>query len=466
MKPLLKYCSATAAMIISLWAAPSWGSGLDGGQAAEGGVAIGPGANAADESVAIGKNASTGKFNSLAIGENASTAGGNSISIGYNSSVQGDINDGTAIGIKAKVTNSASGSVALGNFSIATRNNEVSIGGDGISRILSNVTDGTETHDAVNVGQLETAKNTIVAAANKHTDTEITALDGKAQEYANTAKDDAVTVAKKYTDEASLKANEKILTEANTYTDTAKSSAIDEANKHTDTEITTLDGKAQVYANTAKDEAVIAANKHTNTEITALDGKAQAYANTAKDDAVTAANKYTDQASLKANEKILTVANTYTDTAKSEAVKEANQYSDDTAKKTLKSADDYTDESSLRTLESANTYTNHRSVQAENNAVARSNAYTDNRFGELKHQVDRNEKRANGGIAGAMAMTAIPSVPGHDFSFGMATSGYRGQGAIAAGVKANITQNTTVSLNTAWDSGNGVGVAAGFSVGW
>ncbi|ECW2673578.1 hypothetical protein F3X92_25475, partial [Salmonella enterica] len=175
----------------------------------------------------------------------------------------------------------------------------------------------------------------------------------------------------------------------------------------------------------------------------------------------------------------------YANTAKDDAVTAANKYSDDTAKKTLKSANDYTerravvtennavtrsnaytDESSSRTLESANTYTNHRSVQAENNAVARSNAYTDNRFGELKHQVDRNEKRANGGIAGAMAMTAIPSVPGHDFSFGMATSGYRGQGAIAAGVKANITQNTTVSLNTAWDSGNGVGVAAGFSVGW
>lgn len=127
---------------------------------------------------------------------------------------------------------------------------------------------------------------------------------------------------------------------------------------------------------------------------------------------------------------------------------------------------EYTDNSSSLTLERSNTYTNHRAAQAENNAVERSNAYTDNRFGELKHQVDRNEKRANGGIAGAMAMTAIPSVPGHDFSFGMATSGYRGQGAIAAGVKANITQNTTVSLNTAWDSGNGVGVAAGFSVGW
>ncbi|EAA7440539.1 hypothetical protein AHX56_24880, partial [Salmonella enterica subsp. enterica] len=201
-------------------------------------------------------------------------------------------------------------------------------------------------------------------------------------------------------------------------------------------------------------------------EIGKLDTKAQGYATSAQ----TAANKYTDDTVSKVNEK---------------ALKEANTYTDDTAKKTLKTASEnterraliaennavtrsntYTDESSSRTLESANTYTNHRATQAENNAVARSNNYTDNRFGELKNQVDRNEKRANGGIAGAMAMTAIPSVPGHNFSFGMAASGYRDQGAIAAGVKANITQDTTVSLNTAWDSGNGVGVAAGFSVGW
>ncbi len=49
-------------------------------------------------------------------------------------------------------------------------------------------------------------------------------------------------------------------------------------------------------------------------------------------------------------------------------------------------------------LKSANNYTNHRAAQAENNAVARSNDYTNQRFSALKEQVDRNEKRANGGL--------------------------------------------------------------------
>ncbi|EBO0019965.1 hypothetical protein DSO52_19430 [Salmonella enterica] len=231
-------------------------------------------------------------------------------------------------------------------------------------------------------------------------------------------------------------------------------------------------------------------------EISRLDTIALDYADTKKEQAITVANQYTDAAKTAA----IDVANQYTDNkittldtqaqgyataAKSEAVKDANQYSDDTAQKTLKSANDYTerravvaennavtrsnaytDESSSRTLESANTYTNHRSVQAENNAVARSNAYTDNRFGELKHQVDRNEKRANGGIAGAMAMSGIVPVPGNDFSFGIATSGYRDQGAIATGVQARISPNANINMKAAWDSGNGVGVVAGLNIGW
>ncbi|EEP5314352.1 hypothetical protein HBE42_004952, partial [Salmonella enterica] len=208
----------------------------------------------------------------------------------------------------------------------------------------------------------------------------------------------------------------------------------------------------------------------TATEIGKLDTRYQGYAATAKSEAVREANKYTDKAALQANKKELEKANTYTDDTAKKTLKTANEHTERRAviaeNNAVTRSNAYTDESSFRTLERANTYTNHRATQAENNAVARSNSYTNKRFGELKNQVDRNEKRANGGIAGAMAMTAIPSVPGHNFSFGMAASGYRDQGAIAAGVKANITQDTTVSLNTAWDSGNGVGVAAGFSVGW
>lgn len=83
-----------------------------------------------------------------------------------------------------------------------------------------------------------------------------------------------------------------------------------------------------------------------------------------------------------------------------------------------------------------------------------------------KQQVDRNKKRANDGIAGAMAMSGIVPVPGNDFSLGIATSGYRDQGAIATGIQARISPNANVNIKAAWDSGNGVGVVAGPNIGW
>ncbi|EBV2375274.1 hypothetical protein DN342_26360, partial [Salmonella enterica subsp. enterica serovar Enteritidis] len=58
--------------------------------------------------------------------------------------------------------------MALGSDAIATRDNDVSIGGkilnkvnglfDDFTRTLSGLTDGTDAHDAVNKGQLDTAK--------------------------------------------------------------------------------------------------------------------------------------------------------------------------------------------------------------------------------------------------------------------------------------------------------------------
>lgn len=171
------------------------------------------------------------------------------------------------------------------------------------------------------------------------------------------------------------------------------------------------------------------ANKYTNTEITTLDGKAKGYTS----DALKKANEHTERRAVVAENNAVTRSNVYTD------------------------------ESSSRTLDKANTYTNHRAAQAENNAVARSNAYTNKRFGELKNQVNKNEKRANGGIAGAMAMSTIT---GSGSGFGMALSGYRDQSAIAAGIQKSITPNTTVNVKVAWDSGNGVGAAAGFFTSW
>ncbi|EDX6464894.1 hypothetical protein CBH50_003592, partial [Salmonella enterica subsp. diarizonae serovar 60:r:e,n,x,z15] len=170
---------------------------------------------------------------------------------------------------------------------------------------------------------------------------------------------------------------------------------------------------AKGYASTAESNA----NNHTNAEIKNLDTKAQGYASTAQANAVTHSKAYTD-------------------------------------------------ESSARTLESANTYTNHRAVQAENNAVERSNNYTDNRFGELRKSLEHTEKRLNAGIAGVTALSSIPYAAGNKFSYGIGAGNYQNGNAVAAGVQFRVSPSTNVRLNVSWDSAGNNATGVGIAGGW
>ncbi|MEF9709358.1 YadA-like family protein, partial [Escherichia coli] len=105
--------------------------------------------------------------------------------------------------------------------------------------------------------------------------------------------------------------------------------------------------------------------------------------------------------------------------------------------------------------------------------IRTANQYTNSKFSELNksinhlsERIDQNRKRADAGIAGSMAMTAIPMVSGKDSSFGMAVSGYRDQGAIATGMAFRTSDSSAIKVNASWDSQSGMGVAAGFSLGW
>ncbi|EET4467120.1 autoagglutinating adhesin Saa, partial [Escherichia coli] len=111
-----------------------------------------------------------------------------------------------------------------------------------------------------------------------------------------------------------------------------------------------------------------------------------------------------------------------------------------------------------QTLKSANTYTNKQVNALEQN--------TNQQFRQLRDQINKNRKRSDAGIAGAMAMTAIPMIDGKQYSFGMAASNYRDEQAIAAGIIFRTSENTVVRLNTSWDTQHGTGVATGMSIGW
>jgi autotransporter adhesin len=88
--------------------------------------------------------------------------GDGSIAQGYGASSSGT--DSIAIGSNAKA--SANNSVALGAGSIANQANTVSLGSSGNERRITNVAEGINDTDAVNVGQLKGANNNILNQVN------------------------------------------------------------------------------------------------------------------------------------------------------------------------------------------------------------------------------------------------------------------------------------------------------------
>lgn len=180
--------------------------------------------------------------------------------------------------------------------------------------------------------------------------------------------------------------------------------------------------------------------------------EAENIANIAKGAAVTEADGHTDNKikDLQLDTKLGTAddnARTYASNAQSEAR-------------------DYTDETAARTLQSANTYTDHRAAQAANAAVVRSNAYTDNRFGELRKNLQHTEKRLNAGIAGVAALSSIPYAAGNKFSYGIGAANYQNGNAVATGVQFRVSPSTSVRLNISWDSAGNNATGVGIAGGW
>ncbi|EPK0078167.1 YadA-like family protein [Klebsiella pneumoniae] len=181
----------------------------------------------------------------------------------------------------------------------------------------------------------------------------------------------------------------------------------------------------------------------------------------------------------------------YTDKQTAAAISTANSYTD-SREQAINSRTDglVADEASKRiagdadTLNAANSYTSQREtaintrtdqlmdneqqarVEGDRRTLSSANSYTNQRFSELNNKVNRNERRANGGISAAMAMSSIPYQIYVDNSFGMAAGTYRGETALAAGLQKQIAPTANVRLNVSWDTANSVGVAGGFAVGW
>lgn len=99
--------------------------------------------------------------------------------------------------------------------------------------------------------------------------------------------------------------------------------------------------------------------------------------------------------------------------------------------------------------------------------AAESRAYTNQKFSQLKSEVDSNRKEANAGTSAALGAAAIPQVTdSQKFAIGAGTGTYNGEGAVAVGFSTHLTSSIVTKAFVTGDTQQNFGAGAGVSIGW
>ncbi|EQA8051595.1 YadA-like family protein, partial [Escherichia coli] len=384
-----------------------------------------------------------------------------------------------AIGLTSSVT--GNDSVALGSHSSANGNNIVSVGSDTLKRRITNLAQGKDDHDAVNLMQMTSAVNREAGERIKSTNNlqnQLNTLSGQVitETRARTEGDAAaLAAARAHSDEN----DKRTLVSANTYAD-QKETAI---NNRTDGLLTT-----ERQARTAGDtETLAAARTHSDEN----DKRTLVSANTYADQKETDINNRTDglltterQARTAGDTATLAAARTHSDENNKRTLISANTYADQKEiainnrtdgllmterqariagdAETLATAEAYSDAGDSLTLKQATAY----SDISTRRALSEANRYTDNKFRNLSNKIERAEKRLNAGIAGVTAISSIPYVAENSFSYGIGVGNYQNANAVAAGIQYKTSRNTNIRLNISWDSSHNTAIGAGVAGGW
>ncbi|EKG9061282.1 YadA-like family protein, partial [Escherichia coli] len=402
---------------------------------------------------------------------------GYSVSLGNATRINGD--SSVAIGLTSSVT--GNDSVALGSHSSANGNNIVSVGSDTLKRRITNLAQGKDDHDAVNLMQMSSAVNREAGERIKSTNNlqnQLNTLSGQVitETRARTESDAAtLAAARAHSDEN----DKRTLVSANTYADQKET----DINNRTDGLLTT-----ERQARTAGDTATLAAARTHSDE---NDKRTLVSANTYADQKETDINNRTDgllaterQARTAGDTATLAAARTHSDKNNKRTLISANTYADqkETAinnrtdglltterqariagdAATLATAAAYSDAGDSLTLKQATAY----SDISTRRALSEANRYTDNKFRNLNNKIERAEKRLNAGIAGVTAISSIPYVAENSFSYGIGVGNYQNANAVAAGIQYKTSRNTNIRLNISWDSSHNTAIGAGVAGGW
>ena len=351
------------------------------------------------DAMALGPQAQASGSGSVALGSGATASASGSVAIGSDSSDAGRGAE-TYSGKYSGENNVTSGTVSVGNSTT------------GATRTISNVADGKNANDAVNVRQLDGA----VAEAKQYTDDSIANLNAEAGQQAGriTAVEGDVSNLKNGTD-----------------------------------------GMFQVNNSSA-------ASKPKATGADAIAGGAGAQASGNNSAAVGTRAQATGENSV-------ALGNGAKASAKNATALGTNSVADRDNSVSVGSAGN---ERQLTNLAAGTSGTDAVNVDQLNRSVegitTNANAYTDQRYTELKKDLKYQDEVLSAGIAGAMAMSSLPQSysPGSSMTT-VAAATYRGQSSLAFGVSHMSANGRWVTkLQGSTDTQRNIGMAVGVGYQW
>ncbi|ERF78554.1 YadA-like family protein [Gallibacterium anatis] len=438
--------------------------------------------NVGENAYALGTNALATGTNSLAIGTDTIATGENAIAMGKGSVVTG--NNSIAIGVGHNVLGDNSGafgdpdyiygdgSYAFGNNNTIGDPNKVHQIGNNTFVLGSNVV--TTANNAVILGANSTgADNTVSVGATNNLRKIINVANGQ---IANKSQD-AITGDQIYDilqnatniNVANWQAKLKLGTSTTTQPTTTSDIDIVDSTNTTVTK-TTANNKTIFTVNVANDaiKSAIQSDLDTKANVDASNINVTKFAEklgtgTVSDDdtnLVTGKTVYTaiQQAAINGAD----VSN--------KANRDANNLTaQDVANWQEKLGTDKVEANSKQLVTSGAVHSYVRDMNR--NTLDQANTYTDMRINGLKQHTDKQIKQlkeeTRAGIASAMAMSAIPTISNKRYSVGAGTATFRGESAVAIGLRVKSDKdNAVVSFSASASSNGDIAGAAGFAFGF
>ena len=372
-----------------------------------------------DEAVAVGPQASAAGASSVAVGNGASASADNSVALG----------SGSVASVGAQTGYTAAYGEAGGSSSAG----EVSVGSSGAERKITNVADGSDDHDATNVGQLNNGVNYAIDQSKAYTDQKI-------QNITNVAGSFRANNSNNLADPAATGANSAAGGAGSTAAGANSTALGNGAQAQADNSVALGAGSVANRANTVSVGAAGAERQVVNV----ADGT----------QATDAVNVRQLQASQQGTLRYDTTTNGDTNY---NSVTLGSSTSGPTTVRNVAAGTAGTDAVNVDQLRAGMAQT-----------LDWSKAYTDERMGGFERELRKTDNRASAGIASAMATAALPqpSEAGRSMA-SFAAGSYNGESGMALGISGVSEGGRWIykfsgSTNTRGEAG----VAVGAGIQW